>query len=360
MITTASEDCTIKVWQLPEEGLTEDMKDPMITHEGHSKKVGILQWHPSAEHVLASASVDHTVRLWDIEKGERASISGHTDQITSVNWNLDGSLLQTTSKDKKLRIFDPRTGECINAVQAHEGTKSCRSIWAKRRNQIVTTGFSKKLDRQLYIWDPRNMEKAIHCEDIDQASGVLMPFYDEDTSMLYIGGKGDGNIRYYELWDETTPITELECYASISPSKGLCMLPKTALDVKGCELARFLKLQNKECVPISFKLPRKTAATEFQSDVYPPTFGGSPAISASEFFKGENAEPKTVNMEQYWSGSGPSANTSGSTFNASTVKLVTAADISSAETKVTDAEKALEAAKKALDDLNKLKKEQEA
>lgn len=35
--------------------------------------------------------------------------------------------------------------------------------------------------------------------DLDQSAGVLMPFYDQDTSVLFLGGKGDGNIRYYEL-----------------------------------------------------------------------------------------------------------------------------------------------------------------
>ena len=30
----------------------------------------------------------------------------------------------------------------------------------------------------------------------------MIPFYDEDTRVLYLTGKGDGNIRYFELVDE--------------------------------------------------------------------------------------------------------------------------------------------------------------
>lgn len=29
-----------------------------------------------------------------------------------------------------------------------------------------------------------------------------MPFFDEDTSVLFLAGKGDGNIRYYEIVNE--------------------------------------------------------------------------------------------------------------------------------------------------------------
>ena len=64
LIATGSDDCNLMIWQIPEEGLEKDMTDPMVTHTGHGKKVGILSWHPSAEHVLATASMDHTVKLW--------------------------------------------------------------------------------------------------------------------------------------------------------------------------------------------------------------------------------------------------------------------------------------------------------
>ena len=32
-----------------------------------------------------------------------------------------------------------------------------------------------------------------------QASGVIMPFYDPDAHLLFLSGKGDGNIRVYEV-----------------------------------------------------------------------------------------------------------------------------------------------------------------
>ena len=257
-----------------------------------------------------------------------------------------------------MRVIDPRTGNVVHEVAAHDGPKTQRSVWAKNRNQIVTTGFSKKHERQLMVWDVNNLAEPLHIEEIDSQSGVLMPFIDEDTNMLYLSGKGDGNIRYYELWNEETPITELDCFSSSTPAKGLCMMPKLACDVRSCELARIMKLEPNSITPISFKLPRKTSANEFQEDIYPPSSGPEAALTAADFFKGTNAPPKKVDMRPYWEGK-VEDKTSGSTLKMSSAKLVTEDDIKGLEKKVEEAEKALEKAKEELSELKKKKSEQE-
>ncbi len=65
-------------------------------------------------------------------------------------------------------------------------------------------------------------------QEIDQASGVLMPFYDPDLKILYLGGKGDGNIRYYELSDSAPFSFPLSEHRTAVSAKGLAMLPKRA------------------------------------------------------------------------------------------------------------------------------------
>jgi len=277
----------------------------------------------------------------------------HPQQILSLNWNLDGSLINTTCKDKKLRIIDPRSGEVASVVDAHQGTKTQRSVWAKRRDQIVTVGFnSSSRERELMIWDCKKMDGPLHKREIDTGSGVMMPFIDEDTNMLYVGAKGDGTVRYYELWDEAVPITELDAYSSSQGAKGLGFLPKTALNAKECEVSRMIKLEQNQAQAISFKLPRKTAATEFQADVYPPTFSKEPALSASEYFGGKTEPPGTTDMQPYWE-SGASVRSAGgaSSFKASSEKLVTDKDIAAAEEKVKKLEAELEAAQKAVEEL---------
>ncbi len=72
-------------------------------------QVGQIEWHPSAANVLASASSDLKIIIWNTESGEDLfTMEVHKDMIYCMSWNYDGSLLATTSKDKKLRIINPR------------------------------------------------------------------------------------------------------------------------------------------------------------------------------------------------------------------------------------------------------------
>lgn len=52
--------------------------------------------------------------LWNTDTAEPINIINvHTDTIFSIAWNYDGSMFATTSKDKRIRIIDPREGDII-------------------------------------------------------------------------------------------------------------------------------------------------------------------------------------------------------------------------------------------------------
>jgi len=122
-----------------------------------------------------------------------------------------------------------------------------------------------------------------------------MPFYDEDTKMLYLAGKGDGNIRSDEMVDEKPWQFLLTEYKSAEPQRGLGFLPKRACNVNEVEVARGFKLHNTLIEPISFVVPRKTDA--FQDDLFPDAINGEPSLTCDEFFSGKNADPKRVSLK---------------------------------------------------------------
>ncbi len=86
---------------------------------------------------------------------------------------------------------------------------------------------------------------------------MLIPYFDADASMLYLAGKGDGNIRYYEWVSEDKSLTYLSEYKSTDPLRGIAFLPKRALAVNETEVARIYKVHPTMVEPISFKVPRK-------------------------------------------------------------------------------------------------------
>lgn len=292
ILATGSEDCTVKVWGIPQEGLTQTIDTPLVSLDAHGRRVGIVRFHPTASNVLTTVGLDHKLKLWDIEEVAcKSVVEGFGDTVQSLDYNLDGSLMVVTSKDKTVRIVDPRDKNFVSEAPGHQGFKGSRVVWMKRKDIIVTFGFSRTSERQYFVWDPKQMEKPLETMDIDQSSGVLMPFYDEDTGVLYVAGKGDGNIRFYEYTEKMYFLNE---FKTSSPQRGMTMMPKLALDTQICETTRFLKLENHSVTPIMFQVPRKSEI--FQEDIYPDTFAPEPTATSEEYFSGVAHPPKDISM----------------------------------------------------------------
>src|SRR6266403_119744 len=72
-----------------------------------------------------------------------------------------------------------------------------------------------------------------------------------------IAGKGDGNIRYYEY--EGDNLYALDEHKSSDPQRGMCFVPRRAINTSECEIARGYKLTTNAIEPIAFIVPRKVS-----------------------------------------------------------------------------------------------------
>lgn len=310
MFASASEDTTIKLWSIPddweptdEKGLARpssdsNLNESIVDLEGHRKKVTLLRFHPTANNVLASTSADYTVKVWDVEKAEEIiTHDGFGDHlIQDIVWDIRGEVCATSCKDKKVRFIDPRTGEIANIIEeVHSGLKSVKLAYLGESGKILTTGTSR--GREVKIWDLKNLSKPLLVESIDQSSGALLPLYDNDTSVLYLCGKGDGIIRPFEFEDKAPYLHKLnDGFRSTTPAKGLCMVPKRGCNIMECETARILKLTNSEGMqPLSFTVPRKSDA--FQADIFPDAPSCTPAHSADQWLEGSSKLPLTMPLD---------------------------------------------------------------
>ncbi|KAF2270127.1 coronin-6 [Lojkania enalia] len=309
LISSASDDGKVFIWKVPE-GFTlyseaEEPADvaPVARLSGHMRKVGHVLFNPAAESVLASASGDYMVKIWDIEAGAAKLNLRHKDIVQSLSWSADGTFLVTTSRDKKLRVWDVRQEKPVQEVAGHPGAKNSRAVWMGEHDRIATTGFSRMSDRQLGLWDSRNPSEPIGgFQILDSISGVCMPFWDDGTQCLYLAGKGDGNIRYYEY--ENDKFEYLSEYKSGEPQRGIAFLPKRGINLHENEVLRCFKTVNDTYVePISFIVPRRSEM--FQSDIYPPTTGLKPGTTASEWFGGKIALPPKISLESIYEGGAP-------------------------------------------------------
>ncbi|KAJ5384102.1 hypothetical protein N7517_002013 [Penicillium concentricum] len=310
LIASGSDDGKVFLWRVPEnftvrpEADADDIKDlaPIGKLSGHPKKIGHVLFNPAAENVLATASGDYTVKIWDIEAGAPKLTLNIGDIVQSQSWSANGSLLVTTSRDKKLRIWDVRQERPAHETNGHTGAKNSRAVWLGERDRIATTGFSKMSDRQLALWDIRAVREPINgFKTLDSISGVCMPFWDDGTNMLYLAGRGDGNIRYFEL--ENDKFEFLSEHKSADPQRGVAFMPKRGVNMHENEVARAYKTVNDQYIePVSFIVPRRSE--NFQDDIYPPAAGVTPAMSSSEWLGGKEALPPKISMASLFDGEG--------------------------------------------------------
>jgi cytochrome c len=96
-IATSGEDARIAIWQPGEPA-------PRRVIEGHSAPVVALAVSPDGT-TLASASWDHTARLWPLAGGTPRVLEGHAQNVNGVAFTPDGSAVVTAGYDATLRIW---------------------------------------------------------------------------------------------------------------------------------------------------------------------------------------------------------------------------------------------------------------
>jgi len=301
ILATCSEDCTAKLWRIPDAGLAQgsQLNEDIQTLKGHKRKVGVVKFHPVVENLIATAGQDYDVKVWDVETGTcHNTTPGASNIIQSLDWNYNGSLLCANSKDKKVRVYDPRQQTVAQEGNSHVGVKGGRALWLGKHDKIVTVGFGSGASREYMIWDIKNMAAPLLKNNLDNAAGVIIPFYDEDSDLLFFAGKGDGGIRYYEVLPEEEPsqmIFEVSTYRTNDPTSGCGALYRRHCNVSANEIIRLYQVTGTQLRPLSFQVPRKSDL--FQDDLFPPCRGDEPNLALSAWLAGENATPKLVSLE---------------------------------------------------------------
>uniref|UniRef100_A0A8C5MCY8 Chromatin assembly factor 1 subunit B n=1 Tax=Leptobrachium leishanense TaxID=445787 RepID=A0A8C5MCY8_9ANUR len=123
LLASGGDDAAILLWKLQENKEPEStpfLEDDEVelnkenwsvvkTLRGHLEDVYDLSWTQDGN-FLASASVDNTAIMWDVNKGQKISIfNEHKSYVQGITWDPLGQYIATLSCDRVMRVYKTET-----------------------------------------------------------------------------------------------------------------------------------------------------------------------------------------------------------------------------------------------------------
>src|SRR5262249_3271664 len=140
--------------------LAEEPKPKLLLHHNrypNSRPVECVRFSPDGK-VLASASTDGTIKIWEIPTGkELRTLTANSEWVESVAFHPDGQMLASGSWDRTVKLWDVATGQLVgssiemergwggvNCVAFSPDGKTIASTWSRNEVKLWEVGGDKK------------------------------------------------------------------------------------------------------------------------------------------------------------------------------------------------------------------------
>ncbi len=188
LLASGSLDGTVKLWDVA-------TRRNIATFEGHTLPVFSVAFSSDGT-VLASASGNHHVKLWDVATRRNiATLEGHTWVVSSVVFSpVDATLLASGSYDDTVKLWDVATRRNITTFEGHSGKTSVAF------SPIDATLLASGSRAGIVMWDVATRRNITTFEQ-PHPQVISMSFSPDGTVLA--SGATDHAIK---LWDLTTGI----------------------------------------------------------------------------------------------------------------------------------------------------------
>ena len=139
---TPAEEGVVEIFSWPE-------GNPLRVLSEHDDSVLAVAWRDKSS--LASASLDHSIILWDTHTGSPVqSLQRHSRGVTSLCFLPDGRTLVSAGIDQSLRVWE--SGKLIRSLSNH--TRPIHEIALRPGDSELPMVASVSEDRTVRLWQP--------------------------------------------------------------------------------------------------------------------------------------------------------------------------------------------------------------
>jgi WD40 repeat protein len=171
--------------------LQELIFDPLIyTLYGHTSHVWSIDIDHT-DHLIASASTDFSIRLWDLATGQFIkNFTAHSSPVLSISFNPQGDILASGSIDNDIFLWNVTSGQLIGNLTSHQN--SVTSLAFSPDGEILA---SASRDRSILLWNLTDQQVLYNLTGhLDSVESIVF----SPTSALLASGSLDNTIK---LWD---------------------------------------------------------------------------------------------------------------------------------------------------------------
>ncbi len=162
-------------------------KNALFTMEGHTGKVLSVDFSPDGN-LVASGSVDNTIRLWKVEVGTLLrTMTGHPFPVSPIVFSPNGANLATGSPDGIIRIWSVSNGLLVRSLQAHGGAITDLQYTPDNRQLL-----SSAQDFTVRVW---NSADGRLLRTIDEGMSVVTNLVSANNGKEIIWAEEDGSLK---------------------------------------------------------------------------------------------------------------------------------------------------------------------